>query len=295
MAPGADLGLEFQQRDLVMHRRPFIILVLALGTTVTAIPTRAQDQPAAEPASSDRPQPAASANPAAQNPAPDTGKPKLAAAKPAAENSAAQGTTPHASARPATAQDDDSKPAEKAHHGITNEDIEAERERLASANSDVDIGNINDCDRTCFDFVRGNSNYWLKQNTDWQRDLLHGIEQVSADAKWQAALFQIARMKARFCDLSQEKNDALANVADPRKMTEEEISVDEEYDRKFKAQQAELNSAFAQADAVIGTYGGIVVSFMNLQKQRAGNRVCVIRSPVMYRPYNSPRDDPDDP
>ncbi|MGB9070182.1 MAG: hypothetical protein WCC21_16555 [Candidatus Acidiferrales bacterium] len=278
-----------------MHRRPFIMLVLALSTTVTAISTRAQDQPAARPASSDRPQPAAGTNPAAQNPAPDPGKPKRAAANPAAENSAAQGTTPHASARPATAQDDDSKPAEKVHHVITNDDIEAEHERLASANSDVDIGNINDCDRTCFDFVRGNSNYWLKQNTDWQRDLLHGIEQVSADAKWQAALFQIARMKARFCDLSQEKNDVLANIADPRKMTEEEISVDEEYDRKFKAQQAELNSAFAQADAVIGTYGGIVVAFMNLQKQRAGNRVCVIRSPVRYRPYNSPRDDPDDP
>lgn len=293
MAFGADLGLEFVQRDLVMHRRPFLMLVLALSTAVSVISTRAQDQPAAAPANSERP-PAARANPAAQNPAPDTGKPKLTAAEPAAENSGAQGTKPYASAGPATAQDG-SKPAAKAHHVITNEDIEAERERLASANSDVDIGNINDCDRTCFDMVRGNSNYGLVQNPDWQRDLLHGIDQVSADAKWQAALFEIARMKARFCALSQEKNDAVANIADPRKMTEEEISVDEEYDRKFKAQQGELNSALAQADALMRTYSGIVVAFMNLQKQRASNRVCVIRSPVMYRPYNSPRDDPDDP
>jgi hypothetical protein len=277
-----------------MHRHPFLMLVLALSSAMSTISTPAQEQPAAAPANSDRPQPAASASPAAQNPAPDTGKPKLAAAKPAADNSAAQGTTPDTSARPATAPDA-SKPTAKAHHVITNEDFEAEHEPLASANSDVDIGNINDCDRTCFDMVRGNSNNWLVENADWKRDLLHGIDQVSADTKWQAALLHIARMKARFCDLSQEKNDALANIADPRKMTEEEISVDEEYDRKFKAQQAELNSAFAEADAVMRTYGGIVVAFMNLQKLRASNRVCVIRSPVMNRPYNSPRDDPDDP
>jgi hypothetical protein len=293
MAFGADLGLEFFNRDLVMHRHPFLMLVLALSWAVSTSSTPAQEQPAAAPAHSDRPQPAASANPETQNPAPDTGKSKPPA-KPAADNSAAQGAMPDTSARPATAQDA-SKPAAKAHHVITNEDFEAQHESLASANSDVDIGNINDCDRTCFDMVRGSSSYWLVQNADWKRDLLHGIDQVSADTKWQAALFHIARMKARFCDLSQEKNDALSNVADPRKMTEEEISVDEEYDRKFKAQQAELNSAFAEADAVMRTYSGIVVAFMNLQKQRASNRVCVIRWPVMYRPYNSPRDDPDDP
>jgi hypothetical protein len=274
-----------------MHRRLFIMVVLALSPAVALTSARAQDQPSAN---SGKPEPAAGANPAEQNPGPQAGKPAEPAAKPAEESAAAQGTAPYASARPATAQDG-SRPAAKEHHVITNEDIEAERERLASANSDIDIGNINDCDRTCFDMVRGSSSYWLVQNTDWKRDLLHGIDQVSADTKWQAALFHIARMKARFCDLSQDKNDALANIADPRRMTEEEISVDEEYDRKFKAQQAELNSAFAEADAVMRSYGGIVVAFMNLQKQRASNRICVIRSPVMYRPYNSPRDDPDNP
>ncbi len=133
------------------------------------------------------------------------------------------------------------------------------------------------------------------RNTDWKRDLLHGIEQVSEDAKWQSALYQIARLKSKFCDLNQDKNDALADMADPRKMTEEEIAIDEAYDRKFQAAQADLNGAYAQADSLIRSYGGIVAAFMSLQKQRAGNRVCVTRYPVLYRGYRMPLDDPDRP
>ncbi len=38
-----------------------------------------------------------------------------------------------------------------------------------------------------------------------------------------------------------------------------------------------MNPAYAEADAVMRTYNGIVVAFVNLQKQRACNRVWVIR------------------
>ncbi|HXO88736.1 MAG TPA: hypothetical protein VN885_08805 [Candidatus Acidoferrales bacterium] len=277
-----------------MFQRPFIVLALALSLAASVPSASAQDQPAAAASSSDKPQQPASPSPSAQSPAPDRDKPKAAAAKPYSGNSAGPGTTPVTSGPPAVAQDTPS-PGAKPRRVITNEDIEGEHEQLASANSDIDIGNINDCDAACFEAVRGWANYYLVRNTDWKRDLLHGVDQVTEDGKWQSALYQIARSKSKFCDLNQDKNDAIADMADPRKMTEDEIAIDEAYDRKFEAAQSNLNTAYSQADAIMRTYSGIVVSFMNLQKQRAGNRVCVIRYPVMYRGYRVPLDDPDRP
>jgi hypothetical protein len=257
----AEAGLDLFERVFLMSPRPSIVLALALSLAAGAISASAQDEPTTA-SSSDKPQQPAGPSPSAQSPAPDRDKPKAAA---------------------------------KPRRVITNEDIEAEHEQSASANSDIDIGNINDCDAACFEAVRGWANYYIVRSTDWKRDLLHGIDQVTEDGKWQAALYQIARSKSKFCDLNQDKNDAIADMADPRKMTEDEIAIDEAYDRKFEAARSSLNAAYSQADAIMRTYSGIVVSFMNLQKQRAGNRVCVIRYPVMYRGYRVPLDDPDRP
>lgn len=166
---------------------------------------------------------------------------------------------------------------------------------MGSGSSDIDLSNINDCDAACFIWVRNAANYYVVRNTDWKRDLLHGVEQVTDDAKWQAALYQIARLKAKFCELNQDKNDELTDGANSKNVTEEELAIDEAYDRKFEAAQSALNSAYASADAVMRTYSGITVVFMNMQKQRAGYRVCLIRYPVLYRGYRMPLDDPDHP
>jgi hypothetical protein len=294
MAFCAEGGLDFLPRDFLMFQRPFTVLVLALSLALSVLSASAQDQPATAASGSDKQQPPASAPASAPSTAPEGAKPKAAGAIADSGNSAAPGTTSVISAPPAVAQDTPN-PGAKPRRVITNEDIEAEHEQLASANSDIDIGNINDCDAACFEAVRGRSNYYLVRNTDWKRDLLHGIDQVTEDGKWQSALYQIARSKSKFCDLNQDKNDAIADMADPRKMTEDQIAIDEAYDRKFEAAQSNLNAAYSQADAILRTYSGIVVSFMNLQKQRAGFRVCVIRYPVLYRGYRVPFDDPDRP
>jgi hypothetical protein len=279
-----------------MRLHLLFVPILALGLAASAISARAQDQPVAPAAGTDKPSQPANATPRGQNSTPGTDHSAVGTAEPSTGNSTAgvHGTTQDAS-MPAPTTEDASKPAAKPHHVITNEDIEAEHEQLASANSDIDIGNINDCDAACFEAVRAWSNSYVVRNTDWKRDLLHGIDQLTEDARWQSALYQIARLKSRFCDLNQDKNDAIAEMADPRKMTEDEIAIDEAYDRKFQAAQSELNAAYAEADAIIRTYSGIVVPFMNMQKQRAGHRVCVIRYPVMYRGYRVPLDDPDRP
>lgn len=261
-----------------MHRNLSIALALAFGIALTSAPARAQSQPAAAAANTDKPsqQPSDPNTAPAHQPAQDATKAQDTAAKPA-------GTS------------DAPKPAPKVHHVITNEDIEAEHEQMASANSDIDISNINDCDKVCFDQVGIATNYAIVRSTDWKRDLLQGIDQVSRDAKWQAVLYRIARQKAKFCELNQDKNDELANTGTPGNMTEDQIELDETYERKFEAAQAALNSAYADADAIESRYSGVVASFMNLQKRRAGSRVCVIRYPVMYRGYRMPLDDPDHP
>ncbi len=266
-----------------MRQRPFILVALIVSVCGSGISARAQDQAVAPAASA----PAKPQQPAANAPAADSNR-QAPAAKPAAP-----GVSPDANAIPAPDSSQDSaKPAAKPRHVITNEDIQAEHGRLASANADVDIGNINDCDAVCFQMVHNLANYYLVRNSDWQHDLLRGIGEVTDDPKWQAALFHIARMKARFCELNQDKNDDLSDVADPRKMTEDEISVDQEYDRKFKAAQAELNEAYAEADAAMRGYGGIILPFMTMQKQRAGNRVCVIHGPMFFQGYRPPVDNP---
>ena len=184
------------------------------------------------------------------------------------------------------------KPAEaKPHHVITNDDLQ--KGDLSGASSEIDISNINDCDRNCFEMVRRGAPGFADPAGQWKRDLLRAIDKVADDAKWQGALAELARAKGRFCQFSREKGEALANNANPRNVTEQELSIDEEYDRKFKAAQGQMNAAFADADTVIRGFSGIVVPFMNLQKTRVTNAACV-QPQARNRPYQPPQDDPPD-
>jgi len=250
-----------------MRQRPLILLGLALSLGGGATCTRAQDQPASPAASPEKPQPPPE-------------KPAGTAPPPAPETS------------PAPEQ---AKPAEaKPHHVITNDDL-GKGGASGAAGSEIDISTINDCDRNCFEAVRRGAPGFADSEGQWKRDLLHGIDKVAGDSKWQGALGEIAQAKGRFCQLAREKNDALANGANPQNVTERELSIDEEYDRKFKAAQGQMNAAFANADAVIRGYSGIVVPFMNLQKTRVTNAACIQPQSSRNRPYQPPQYDADDP
>ncbi len=140
-----------------MRQNQLITLALAIGLAGTAVSAYAQDQTPARVASSDQPKQPANATSAAQESVPDPSRPRQATSKPSSANDSPPSTPTDASASPATPAGSEQtapKPATKPHHVITNEDIEAQREQMASANSDIDIGNINDCDHTCFDWVR---------------------------------------------------------------------------------------------------------------------------------------------
>jgi hypothetical protein len=246
-----------------MRQRPFILLALSLSLIGSAASARTQDQPAA-----DKPQqPAADRLPPAA--APDPKQPQEPAKNPL-----------------------------KPHHVITNDDLAGKGDIFGSASAEIDISTINDCDRNCFERVRGGAPGLADPAGQWKRDLLHGIDKVTADAKWQGALAELARAKGRFCEIDREKSEALANNANPRNVTEQELSIDEEFDRKYKMAQAGLNAAFADADQQMRGYSGIVVGFMTMQKARISSAPCMQPQPPRYRPYQppyAPPGDPDDP
>jgi hypothetical protein len=247
-----------------MRQRPFILLALAVSLVGSATSTRAQDQPTTPAAVPDKPQQPATNSPT-QTPAPEANQPQ-----------------------------EPVKPGRRPHHVITNDDLTGKGDVFGAASADIDISNINDCDRGCFERVRTGAPGLADAAGQWKRDLLRGIEKVAADAKWQAALGEMARTKGRFCVLGREKNEALANNADPKNVTEQELSIDEEFDRKFKAAQEDLNAAYADADAVIRNYSGIIIPFMNIQKGRVASAPCIQPQPARYRPYQPPQNDPED-
>ncbi len=247
-----------------MRLRPFVLLATVLCVTGYAVPSHAQE-----------PQPPASSPPKAPQ---ETVNKQDASQTPDGKQA-----------------EEPPKPPKKLPKVITNDDLAGLGRIPGLGQSEVDMSGINDCDRTCFDSVHNTTGMQVAQSVDWKRDLLRGIEKVSADGTWQAALLQLARVKAKFCDLNQEKNDTLAANADPKNVTERELEIDEEYDRKFKNAQQELNAALGDADAVMRNYSGVIVAFMRIQKDRASNRPCVLWRPRMSQPYRPAPDDPDDP
>jgi hypothetical protein len=251
-----------------MRQRPFILLALALSLIGNVVSARSQDQPPSPAPAPEKPQQPAASSPA-PTPAPDPNQPQ-----------------------------ETSKPALKQHHVITNDDLAGKGDIFGSSSAEIDISNINDCDRNCFERVRMAAPGLADPAGQWKRDLLHGIDKVTADAKWQGALAELARAKGRFCEIDREKSEALANNANPKSVTEQELSIDEEFDRKYKAAQAGLNAAFADADAQARGYSGIIVPFITMQKARVSNAPCIQPQPPRYRPYQppyAPPNDPDDP
>jgi len=157
---------------------------------------------------------------------------------------------------------------------ITNDDLEGKGSGLYAQIAGIDLSRVNECDRYCYEQVRQASRIAPGPSTQWKRELLSGIEKVKADAAWQARLEDLARLKAKYCRLEQDKNAELARRSDPANVTKEELDIDDRYERKFQAEQAELIRTYDAADAARRSYTGIVVQFMTLQEQRIANANC---------------------
>jgi hypothetical protein len=179
----------------------------------------------------------------------------------------------------------------KPHKVFTNEDVEGKGAAMYPSSADfVDLNAINECDRYCFEQVRQASHIPPGMSPNWKYALLDGIEKVRGDAAWQTILAQLASIKGKYCSLEAEKNAALARQAGSGTVTEGEISIEEAYERKIRALQAETAGVYERAEPIHRKYTGAVVQFMTLQQQRIANIAC-----PAARPAFDPPDDPDDP
>jgi len=210
--------------------------------------------------------------------APSSGAPPQTPPAQAAPAPDSQATPPQASASA-------TKPPTGRHHVITNDDLKGKGSIPYAESAGIDLSAINDCDRNCFQQVQTAAHIPAGPGTQWKRDLLAGIEKVRADADWQARLDELGEVKGKYCDLESAKNEDLAEHSDPKNVTEDEISIEEMYQRKFEALQSDLMSAENHAEAARINYSGIVVEFMYLQQQRIVNATC----PRTREPSSNPR------
>jgi len=196
-----------------------------------------------------------------QNPAPT---PQDAALKPAPAGNPA--TNP---AQPAAAPD--TKPS-KSHKTIyTNDNLPK-----AGDFSGADFGEINNCDRNCFEQVRQLAHVNPGSNPNWKRDLLRALDTVRKDPDWQKYLRDLYDVHLRFCALGAEKRDELAHVADPANVTPRELAVEDKYDVKFRQAQASLEAVSARQRGLQQLFGvsPFSLQFSQLQVSRIQNAPC---------------------
>jgi hypothetical protein len=188
------------------------------------------------------------------------------------------------------------KSAAKPKRVFTNDDLDGKGSILFPTQGSIglDLNDVNNCDRNCFEQVRQAARVPAGASSQWKRDLLDGIEKVKADSQWQSVLVDLARLKGKYCQLGTDKNADLARHSDPRTVTKGEISIEEEYQRKFDALREETTAAYSHASIVAQKFSGITLQFANLQQQRIMSAGCY-QIQTRYQPDEPAPDDPDGP
>jgi len=88
----------------------------------------------------------------------------------------------------------------------TEDDLRSGGSTASSAAREVDLSDINSCDRNCrAELLKG-----LVTPGGWDSDkgLARALEGIRGDAQWQAALHAYARYRVRFCELEKERERA---------------------------------------------------------------------------------------
>jgi hypothetical protein len=207
-------------------------------------------------------------------------KPGAAASKPQPEQQAAAQA---ASAKPKLLLDK--------HKVLTNDDLQKmdTRHGASVVGLDVDLGAIYDCDINCYDRARNDARIYPGTNLEWMRDLRSGIEDLKKDNAWRALLVHLAHLRAQFCTLADEETTELNRADNFNNVTDQQINIREEYNRKLNAANQDVVAAYRQLTPLQAPYSPMVRSFMQAQVLRVMQSGC-------SSPDSTPRNyDPDDP
>lgn len=224
-------------------------------------------QPAASNAQSD-PKPAQSENPQAKTPQ---------AAQPEASPVAAQ--KPKLVLEPRKVLDNENLPGVLDKRGVN------------VVGTAAGLEGIYDCDVNCYNQARQSANVYPSNDLSWMRDLHAGIDKLQDDDAWRAHLVKLVDLRSQYCKLAVEEARALERVDNEQNVTDEQISIREDYNRKVAELGQEFQAEYGRASMLEAKWTPLVRGFMQLQERRITSTGCV--SPVQYR-YNADPEERDE-
>lgn len=150
----------------------------------------------------------------------------------------------------------------------------------------ADLSAVYDCDVNCYNQARQAANVYPTNNLSWMRDLHDGIEKLQDDENWRAHLVNLVNLRTDYCKLADEEARALQRVDNEQNVTDEQISIREEYNRKVAELGQEFQAEYGRASMMEFKYAPLVRGFMQLQERRVAQTGCV--NSVPYRYYVDP-------
>lgn len=185
------------------------------------------------------------------------------------------------------------KPQLEPHKVLTNENLPnvLDKHGVNVVGMGADLSDVYDCDVNCYNQVRQAANVYPSNDLSWMRDLHAGIEKLTDDEKWRAHLVSLVNLRVQYCKLADEEARALARVDNENNVTDEQISIREDYNRKVAELGQEFQTEYGRSSLLEARYSPLVRSFMQLQEQRIARASCMNSEPYGD---NSDPDDPDE-
>jgi hypothetical protein len=190
--------------------------------------------------------------------------------KPVADAAAqTQAATSPAAAKPSLTVDP--------HKVLTNDDLQKLAEQDDGTNlggGSVDLSEIYNCDIHCYNRVRELAQVYPASNLDWMRQLHTGLDKLKDDADWRAVLVRLGGIRSDYCSVAEEEKDALRAADNFENVTDEQINIREEYNRKLQALNKETTDAYGSMTPLQAKYSRMVAEFMSIQVSRVMQSRC---------------------
>lgn len=157
------------------------------------------------------------------------------------------------------------------HKVLTNDDLQklAEQEDgMDAAGGSVDLSEIYNCDFHCYNRVREMAQVYPASNLDWMRELHAGLDKLKDDAEWRAVLVRLGGIRSDYCSVAEEEHDALNAADNFENVTNEQINIREEYNRKLQALNQETTETYGRMTPLQAKYSRMVAAFMSMQVSR---------------------------
>lgn len=160
---------------------------------------------------------------------------------------------------------------------LTNDDLQklAQQDEAADvAGGPVDLSEIYNCDIHCYNRVREMAQVYPASNLDWMRQLHAGIEKLKDDADWRAVLVRLGGIRSDYCSVAEEEHDALQAADNFENVTNEQINIREQYNRKLQALNQDTTETYSRMTPLQAKYSRMVAAFMSIQVSRVMGSRC---------------------